>query len=388
MTVMAAEQPIDLGELWRKARYPIVAVIIALALVTLLAAIGTQPNSLPLDPRNTAPEGAHALSVLLTERGDSVSVVTTLAQITSSPETTVVVAAPTELSDTALHRLADSSARVVLVDPGNDALLALGLPATADAETDATTIEPGCAIPSAVTAGSVRVAGDLYAVHAAVSRCYIQNGDAALLESTRANGASTVVLGSPSTLSNAHLATAGDAALGLGILGNRTVQWVSGGLNAGPAPPSRRGLFHLLPSRLLWATLQLFIALLVLALWRARRLGKPVVEPLPVVVRAAETVEGRARLMHAAKARGAAARSLRSAAIRRLSNAMRLGADDDPAAIVGLVAERAHRPAVDVQAVLYGGEPLDDAALVQLAQELPRLETAVRQDVPPPGGQQ
>jgi hypothetical protein len=39
--------------------------------------------------------------------------------------------------------------------------------------------------------------------------------------------------------------------------------------------------------------------------------------------------------------------------------------------------------------VLYGDEPVDDASLVRLGQDLPRLEAAVRQDdTPPTGGQQ
>jgi len=140
---------------------------------------------------------------------------------------------------------------------------------------------------------------------------------------------------------------------------------------------------------LLWATLQLFIALVVLALWRARRLGRPVVEPLPVVVRAAETVEGRGRLLHAARARGAAAASLRAAAIRRLSQVLRLGPDEDPDSITELVTERTRAPAGEVNALLYGGEPPDDAALVRLAQDLPRLETTLkRDDGSAPGGQQ
>ena len=351
MSVIAAEQPLDVGALWRKVRYPVVLILIGLALVTVLAAIGAEPNTAPLDPRSTAPDGAHALSVLLGNRGIAVTVANSVDQLDSSRDTTVLLSAPSQLSISALRTIAASAATVVAVDPAEDALSALGVAASPDAQIAATTLEPGCAVKAAVTAGSARISGDLYAAPqpasatGAVSKCYSQQGDAALLETTRPNQARTIVLGSSSTLSNAHLASEGDAALALGLLDNHAVQWVPGGLHAGPAPKSRRGLFNLLPSRLLWATLQLFIAVVVLALWRSRRLGRPVVEPLPVVVRAAETVEGRARLMQAARARDVAARSLRGASIRRLTRAMRLGADDDPAAVVGLVAERTGTPA-------------------------------------------
>jgi hypothetical protein len=392
MSVIAAEQPLDVGALWRKVRYPVVLILIGLGLVTVLAAIGAEPNTAPLDPRSTAPDGAHALSVLLGNRGIAVTVANSVDQLDTSRDTTVLLSAPSQLSIRALRTIAASAATVVVVDPAEAALAALGVAASPDAQIAATALEPGCAVPAAVTAGSARISGDLYATPpasatGAISKCYSQQGDAALLEITRPNHARTIVLGSPSTLSNAHLASDGDAALALGLLENHAVQWVPGGLHAGPAPKSRRGLFNLLPSRLLWATLQLFIAVVVLALWRSRRLGRPVVEPLPVVVRAAETVEGRARLMQAARARGVAARSLRGASIRRLTRALRLGADDDPAAVVGLVAERTGTPAATVESVLYGGEPPDDATLVRLAQQLPRLEADVRQDsAPQPGG--
>lgn len=380
MTVIAAEQPLDVSALWRAMRFPVVLVVVGLVLVTVLAAIGASPNGGPLDPRNAAPDGAHALAALLADRGVTVTVVNTLPQLNATPGTTILVANPAELSTRALTAISQTAATVLLVDPLQNALTALGVDASPDAETPATTIGPGCALAAAVTAGSARIDGDLYTVRGTTTACYHQGGDAALIESTRANGATTIVLSSASTLTNAHLAAEGDAALALGLLNTPVVRWVPGGLLAGAAPKSRQGLLNLLPSRLLWATLQLLIALVVLALWRARRLGRPVVEPLPVVVRAAETVEGRARLLHAAHARDAAARSLRTAAVRRLAHALRLGPDEDPAAVAALVAERTHQPANEIRSLLYGDEPPDDASFVRLAQELPRLETAVRQD--------
>jgi hypothetical protein len=381
MSVVVAEQPVDVAALWRKLRYPVVLIVIALALITVLAAIGTQPNSGVLDPRNTAPDGGHALSVLLTARGTPVTVATTLSQIDDSATATVVVSAPSMLSDQAIAALAATSATVVLLAPSDATLRRFGVAATVDAAVSTATVPPSCQLPAATTAGSVQIEGDLYAAGPGVQSCYLQQADAALLTTTRpAGGGRTIAFGSPASLTNARLATGGNAALGLGLLTNSRVQWVAGALDTAPLPATRRGLFHLLPARLLWATLQLFIAVVVVALWRGRRLGRPVVEPLPVVVRAAETVEGRARLMHAAKARGTAARALRSAALRRLGRGLRLGADEDPDSVIGLVAERTRTSATEVRAVLYGGEPADDAALVRLAQELPKLEIAVRQD--------
>ena len=54
------------------------------------------------------------------------------------------------------------------------------------------------------------------------------------------------------------------------------------------------------------------MAFLVVGVWRGRRLGPIMTEPLPVTVRAAETVEGHGRLYHRLNARDRAANALRA----------------------------------------------------------------------------
>jgi len=49
---------------------------------------------------------------------------------------------------------------------------------------------------------------------------------------------------------------------------------------------------HLIPANVTWMVLQLCLVVLLLAVWKGRRLGPLVAERLPVVVRASETVEG------------------------------------------------------------------------------------------------
>ena len=114
-----------------------------------------------------------------------------------------------------------------------------------------------------------------------------------------------------------------------------------------------------------------------LVVWRGRRLGRVVAEPLPVVVRAAETVEGRGRLYHAAGARGSAAEALRSGTRDRVSARLGAGRSPAPEVLVDLVASRTSRPATDVHALLYGPPPVDDAALVLLARTLDALALEV-----------
>jgi len=114
------------------------------------------------------------------------------------------------------------------------------------------------------------------------------------------------------------------------------------------------------------------------ALWRGRRLGPVVVEPLPVIVPSAETVRGRARLLRAARARDAASDELRTATIRRLSEMLGLGPDAARVAVIDAVTSQTDKRAQEIEDLLYGAEPRDDAGLVQLATALDDLESMVR----------
>jgi hypothetical protein len=113
--------------------------------------------------------------------------------------------------------------------------------------------------------------------------------------------------------------------------------------------------------------------------WRGRRLGRVVLEPLPVVVRATETVEGRARLYRRSNARGRAADALRAATAGRLRSRLSLPRGAPLETIVAAVAQRTGRPATEVASLLTpGNEPTDDASLTRLAHALDNLENEVR----------
>ncbi|MFY1598291.1 DUF4350 domain-containing protein [Micromonospora sp. WMMD737] len=138
----------------------------------------------------------------------------------------------------------------------------------------------------------------------------------------------------------------------------------------------------------LWALLaQLAVAALLAALWRARRLGPPAVEPLPVTVRSAETVLGRARLYEKAGARDAAARTLRSAALDRLTPRLHLPPTAPPADVAAAVAARTGDDPRWTDEVLHGAAPETDQDLLDLARALDRLTRVAAPhapDGPPP----
>ena len=123
---------------------------------------------------------------------------------------------------------------------------------------------------------------------------------------------------------------------------------------------------------------QLAIAVLLLALWRARRLGPVVAEPLPVVVRAAEAVEGAGPALPTGRCAGPGRRGTAHGVRARLVPALGLPRRAEPTAVVAAVAARSSRPAAEVGALLYGAAPADDASLVRLADALDDLEREAR----------
>jgi hypothetical protein len=118
---------------------------------------------------------------------------------------------------------------------------------------------------------------------------------------------------------------------------------------------------------------------LLLAVWKGRRLGPLVAERLPVVVRASETVEGRGRLYRSQRAGDRAADALRTATLQRLTPRLGLGPNADRAAIVSTIAQQCGRDAGAVGHILFGPPPATDTDLVHLANALDDIERQVAQ---------
>lgn len=377
MTAAVVEAPLDLRDQWRRWRIPALLVALVIGVSFALAAIENAPPERALDPRDASPVGARALSALLQQRG--VSVTATSVVPVAPIGATVFVPDPKSLTGNELAQLNNSEASLVVVAPGSRELDALVVDARPTGQVSERTVEPVCALPVASTAGNITFSGVTYSPGPGLAGCYPVSGRVGLVTAPR-GGHFVAVVGSTRIWTNERLGHNGDAALALGLLSTQPrVIWVL------PRPPTQspadrqhKSLFALLPSRLWWALLQLIVVVLLVAAWRARRLGPVVAEPLPVIVPSAETVRGRARLLRAARARGAAATELRTATVRRVSDVLGLGHDAAPAAVVAAVADRTGRPGTDIQSLLYGDDPPDDAALVSLAAALDDVELTMK----------
>ncbi|MEU6733703.1 DUF4350 domain-containing protein [Streptomyces physcomitrii] len=375
--------------LWRGGRGPLLALALLLLAAAVIALVRSGSEHGRLDPRAADPHGSRAVAELLAERGVSTRVVTTTAEAEAATgaDTTLLVARPELLTTGQQRRLGQlgSRGRTVLLAPGPGATRRLA-PGTTAAATPSlnSLLPPGCSLPEARRAGTAEVGGVRYTTTAPGARsCYRDAGSASLLRiPAQDSPGDTVLLGSPDILFNERLDAHGNASLALQLLGSRPhLVWYLPSLSDSAATDGEeRGFFDLIPSGWLWGTLQLTLAAVLAAFWRARRFGPLVPERLPVAVRASETAEGRARLYHRTRARDRAAAALRSASRLRLAPLLGVSPAQAhaPETLLPALAARLPEPGRDPLTLLFGPPPHDDAALIQLADQLDALEREVR----------
>ncbi|MEV7555987.1 DUF4350 domain-containing protein [Amycolatopsis sp. NPDC089917] len=365
----------DARRIWRGVQLPLAVVLLIVLTGTLLVLVQGEQTTGSLEPGSYEPGGGRALATLLEREGVKITTVHTAAELKGAAAgASVLITQPAYVPKSTFTQIRRDAENVVLVRPSAGTVdeVLPGVRVNGQLETE--TRAPDCQVEDAVAAGSATMGGLKYAATQPRAReCY----GGSFLEVPGPQGTVTV-LGAPEPLTNEWLADEGNAALAMRLLGKqeRLVWYLPT-----PADPSleneKKPLSELIPAGWSYAALQAGVAVLLLALWRSRRLGPVVTEPIPVVVRAAEATEGRARLYRKAKAAAHAGETLREAARARLRPLLGLTRDAEPAALVESVAGRTGRAPAEIGALLYGDPPADDAALVRLADGLDVVEREV-----------
>ncbi|MEE1937821.1 DUF4350 domain-containing protein [Streptomyces sp. TRM 70361] len=377
------------GLLWSRARGLLVALTVLALAGLVIAAVRSGEQHGRLDPRSADRNGSRATAELLADRGVGTTVATTVDEAVAAvgPDTTLLVTNPDLLSvrqQSALRAATSGSGgRTVLLAPGPASLDTLAPGVRAVEPVPVQSLPPECDAPYARRAGSAELGGITYTTSAAtVDACYPTGELPTLLRLPDDSGnGDTVVLGAPDLLYNSHLDDHGNASLALQLLGSRPhLVWYLPSLDDTAATDGGdQNFLDLIPPGWKWGALQLAVAAVLAALWRARRLGPLVPERLPVAVPASETTEGRARLYRQANARDRAADALRFAARARLAPLAGISASraHAPEALCPAVADRLDCDAARVRTLLFGPAPADDDALVRLADELDLLERRI-----------
>lgn len=394
----------------RRARFWLgfAALAVLFVLVALLVRGGNPAAGPPLGADNAAPAGARALVQVLRQHDVRVVPAGTLreARAAAGSGATVLLFDPAGyLTADRMREVARMGAATVVVTPSFDALTSLA-PGVQPAGRAATSsdLSPDCTLAAARHAGSITAPGQAYRVTPGAAA----NGTAGAGPSQGAAQHSTVgcfptglgafalahvpgahpvdVLGATNLLSNEGIARAGNAALALNLLGgHHTLVWYLPTLADVPAtgPPD---LAALTPG---WVTPVMLLALataIAAAIWRGRRFGPLVVERLPVVVRAEETMEGRARLYQRSSARLRALDALRVGAVARLAALAGLPRTAGVHEVADAVASLTGRDRAAVRSILLDAVPHTDAELIAGSDRLADLEAAVRRAARPGDG--
>lgn len=366
----------------------LIAGVIALALFAGIVVLGvmlpTSPDRLPYSATNPRPNGTRALAQVLGANGVTVTQVTTLAAATAAPAgSTLVVVLTDDLSDSATAALMHVPADLVVVYPGvaesfTVADLAAHRVMTADrwASSDAA----GCSDPDAQAAGSITDDSNwaLESPSSRVTTCFVNDDRTALYADLTTDTHRVTILTGRTWLQNGTITEQGNAALALRAFGRHPqLTWYLPGedvKDAGDTDEQGFDLFDLLPpwSRPVFAVL--LVAGAAAALWRGRRFGALVKEPMPVEVPASEASSGLAGLYRQAGARGHAAAALRAAAIMRVSARLGLSASASPQTVVERIAQASGADPGALNALLYGTPPATDQELADLAHTLTDLE--------------
>jgi len=367
-------------------------IVVCLLLAATLAVTVINPdgrgNTDDLDPANPGFSGAQGLAHVLSDHGISVTVVRSQRELlhqTVDGATTVVITSTIHLSGrTAKAALTHSAsaASVVLLDPDPEVIKGMGLPVDSHL-TGLANVAAGCT--SAVVGKDFRLAqaGRAYTPTASGSgatTCFPDKSDGggAMVSLPAAAGRPPVILlGEDSLISNGAILDSDNAAIALHLFGqtDRMVWYVPSLADIAAADGTSRSIA---PSWFQPGLALATSAVLFLCLWRGRRLGRLVTEPLPVIVRAVETTESRGRMYRKSRDRTRALAVLQLATRRRLAAYLGLS----PAAAISSVAAAAAavsgRNYQDVLELLNSPAAHDDSSLLELANTLAALEKEVR----------
>jgi hypothetical protein len=363
---------------------PWVAVALGLALVVAVAGRGPEEGN-PLDPASPGPLGTKGLVEVLRGLGGRVSV---SAERPGAGTGTALLLSD-DLTPERRRDVLDWVGRggtLVVADPSSGVTEAEPVGTTRIGLLDAE-IERRCAVAALGDVGRVSAPGGVvFKVPegqgspagpgaGAARACFPRNDGAWLL--VQPLGAGTVVrLGGASVLVNQELGKADNAVLLASLLvpaEGTAVQVLQPPLPGG----GTAGLGDLIAPRVRLALWQLVVAFVLLALWRARRLGRPVAEPQPVQLPGAELVVAVGNLLQRAKGRGQAAGLLTDDLRRTLAERLGLPPSAPADQVADAVAARTGIPRERALRTLTQTTPRDEAELVALSQAIDTVHREV-----------
>ena len=351
------------------------AIVGGLALAALVLGPPADDDGDPFDPRSTGRLGARALVLLLEDLGGRV----TVGERVPGDGTDVALVLDDRLSERQRVGLAawTRDGGVLVVADEASPLHQAPSGDRVGPELFGGAVDRGrCDIGALRDAERLDVDGGTAFRRQAGSAGCFGDDDQAVIVATPAGDGVVVSVGAPTLLVNERLASASNAVAAAALLAPRPGTAIAVMEAAAPGAGDET-LRDLIPSGVIDAVLQLGVAFVVLALWRSRRLGRPVREPQPVQIEGSELVVAVGNLLQRSKDPERSGALLRRDLHRRLTQGLGLPADATPAQVAEAAAARGAGSVERVRDVLTGSPVTTDAELLALATEV----DAVLQDV-------
>lgn len=366
----------------------VTVLLMAVVLAASLLTHGTQANTDDLDPANPGYTGAQGLAQVLGQRGVRVTIVRSQGELLEEPidrGTTVAITGTVRLSrQTARTALAHSApaSSLVLLDPDAAVTRAMSLPVNAHLA-ELKNVSAGCQSAQLGTGFRLAQANRAYMStdkDNPATTCFPDKSDGggAMVSLPAAEGRPPVtLLGDETLIRNGSILESDNAAIAIHLFGNadRLVWYVPTVTDTTSADSISRSIA---PSWFQPGLALASSAVVLLCLWRGRRLGRLVTEPLPVIVRAIETTESRGRMYRKSRDRQRALAVLALATRRRLASYLGLSESSSVISVAAAAAAVSGRDYDEVLALLSSPAAQNDSSLLTIANTLRALEKEVR----------
>jgi hypothetical protein len=369
--------------------------LLALATVAGVLAVGRPGGDRPLSPRSDERLGTSALVALAGELGADVEIGDRLPELGDEGEgesredrvgPDVIVLLQDLLDDdqrTVLEDWVDGGGTLVVTDPASafTPQVVDDFDATGDLG-PARTLGGDCQIDALgdvdVAGVEPRHGGVLYEPPAGSDACLSDGSGAAYIVATDQGSGTVVALGGAGLLVNAALAEGENAPVAAALVapeqGTELLVLEPGPLAGGNGG---RSLADLVSPGVKRALVQLGLAFAVYALWRARRLGRPVAEPQPVAVAGSELVAAVGTLLDRSRSPQHAADLLRADLRRFLADRLGVPAGAPSDTLAAVAAARTGTDEAMLRWALGPAPIADDAGLVALADTIDRIRQEV-----------
>jgi len=366
--------------LGRPGRTVVIVLLAVLAVGVFWVLVGSAKSApAPYSPSSTAPNGAKALALLLGQLGDEVNT----SGLLPEPGKGVALVLYDQLDDATRAEVTGWVKRggtLVVADPTSPlegTVVAQGLPDTASSAEGP--LVPACQAPWVRDVSEVDPAGDpLLEVPSGAHGCFrvLAGGSDAFAVAENEGSGVVVALGGADIWSNRYLTETDNALLAADLLAparGDTVGWlVTSRVGSGTAT-----IWSIVPSRVKALLATLAIAVLTACLWRARRLGRPVLEIPIVPLPGSELVVATGRLLEKNGRLEEAAALMRAEVCGQLGSRLGQAPGTEPATVARVAAQYGGLAADELVAALCGPPPRNEPELLELARSLQLIREEV-----------